>query len=319
MFVSGCVLLSVLPCVPLSVCMCSLCFLLMCLCVCLCVCVCVCLMAGKSKAAASGRWRRRRTQDTMAKPTAQELGRSADSGPAPRRRRSERGSLYSSTSLALPRRAARYAGPPRATRAASRRACRSHRQRWRSEEVGAGSRMRSQREKRDSRCCLKGEEQPAVERRAAQARRRRPGSRAGSRGSIERAIAPEPARPGPVDPPRELAMLYSMPRAYRTGSRRATSYAGSPPAASSKTRAELRRAWRARPHARGRRQGRRASWRLCQARACRKTPRSARHVTEAARLGAARAAGRHRHARTLLVAPSARPPGASEPTGAPRQ
>ena len=155
----------------------------------------------------------------MAKPTAQELGSSADSGPAPRRRRSERGSLYSSTSLALPRRAARYAGPPRATRAASRRACRSHRQRWRSEEVGAGSRMRSQREKRDSRCCRKGEEQPAVERRAAQARRRRPGSRAGSRGSIERAIAPEPARPGPVDPPRELAMLYSMPRAYRTGSR----------------------------------------------------------------------------------------------------
>ena len=124
---------------------------------------------------------------------------------------------------------ARYAGPPRPTRAASRRACRSHRQRWRSEEVGAGPQMRSQREKRDSRCCRKGEEQPAVERRAAQARRRRPGSRAGSRGSIERAIAPEPARPGPVDPPRELAMLYSMPRAYWTGSRRATSHAGSPP------------------------------------------------------------------------------------------
>ena len=222
-------------------------------------------MAGKSKAAASGRWRRRRTQDTMAKPTAQELGSSADSGPAPRRRRSGRGSLYSSTSLALPRRAARYAGPPRATRAASRRACRSHRQRWRSEEVGAGPQMRSQREKRDSRCCRKGEEQPAVERRAAQARRRRPGSRAGSRGSIERAIAPEPARPGPVDPPRKLAMLYSMPRAYRIGSRRATSYAGSPPAASSKTRAEPRRAWRAHPHARGRRQARRACWRLCQA------------------------------------------------------
>ena len=35
----------------------------------------------------------------MAKSTAQELGSSADSGPAPRR--SERGSLYSSTSLAL--------------------------------------------------------------------------------------------------------------------------------------------------------------------------------------------------------------------------
>ena len=222
-------------------------------------------------------------------------GSSADSGPAPRRRRSERGSLYSSTSLALPRRAARYAGPPRATRAASRRACRSHRQRWRSEEVGAGPQMRSQREKRDSRCCRKGEEQPAVERRAAQARRRRPGSRAGSRGSIERAIAPEPARPGPVDPPRKLAMLYSMPRAYRTGSRRATSYAGSPPAASSKTRAEPRRAWRAHPHARGRRQARRACWRLCQAPACQKTPRSARDVTKAARLGAARAAGRRRH------------------------
>ena len=161
-------------------------------------------MAGKSKAAASGRWRRRRTQDTMAKPTAQELGSSADSGPAPRRRRSERGSLYSSTSLALPRRAARYAGPPRATRAASRRACRSHRQRWRSEAVGAGPRMRSQREKRDSRCCRKGEEQPAVERRAAQARRRRPGSRAGSRGSIERAIASEAVRSGPVGLPRQL-------------------------------------------------------------------------------------------------------------------
>ena len=155
--------------------------------------------------------------------------------------------------------------------------------------------MRSQREKRDSRCCRKGEEQPAVERRAAQARRRRPGSRAGSRGSIERAIAPEPARPGPVDPPRKLAMLYSMPRAYRIGSRRATSYAGSPPAASSKTRAEPRRAWRAHPHARGRRQARRACWRLCQAPACQKTPRSARDVTEAARLGAARAAGRRRH------------------------
>ena len=90
-------------------------------------------------------------------------------------------------------------------------------------------------------------------------------------------------------------MLYSMPRAYRTGSRRATSHAGSPPAASSKTRAELRRAWRARPHARGRRQGRRACWRLWQALTCQKTPRSARDVTKAARLGAARAAGRHRH------------------------
>ena len=134
-------------------------------------------------------------------------------------------------------------------------------------------------ERKASRCCWKGGEQPAVERRAAQARRRRPGSRAGSRGSIARAIAPEPARPGPVDPPRELAMLYSMPRAYRTGSRRATSYAGSPPAASSKTRAELRRAWRARPHARGRRQGRRACWHLWQALTCQKTPRSARDVT----------------------------------------
>ena len=41
------------------------------------------------------------------------------------------------------------------------------------------------------------------------------------------------------------------------------------------------------PHARGRRQGRRASWRLCQALTCQKTPRSARDVTEAARLGAA--------------------------------
>ena len=231
----------------------------------------------------------------MVKPTAQEPRSSADGGPAPRRRRSERGSLYSSTSLALPRRAARYAGPPRATRAASRRACRSHRQRWRSEAVGAGPRMRSQREKRDSRCCLKGGEQPAVERRAAQARCRRPDRRAGSRGTSERAIAAETARPVPVDPPRELAMLYSMPRAYRTGSRRATSHAGSSRAASSKTRAELRRAWRVRPHARGRRQGRRASWRLCQALTCQKTPRSARDVTEAARLGAARAAGRRRH------------------------
>ena len=73
----------------------------------------------------------------MVKPTAQEPRSSADGGPAPRRRRSERGSLYSSTSLALPRRAARYAGPPRATRAASRRACRSHRQRWRSERRSA--------------------------------------------------------------------------------------------------------------------------------------------------------------------------------------
>ena len=160
-------------------------------------------MAGKSKAAASGRWRRRRTQDTMAKPTAQELGSSADSGPAPRRRRSERGSLYSSTSLALPRRAARYAGPPRATRAASRRACRSHRQRWRSEEVGAGPRMRSQREKRDSRCCRKGEEQPAVERRAAQARRRRPGSRAGSPISLTQEEGGD-TPPAPLPPPRHI-------------------------------------------------------------------------------------------------------------------
>ena len=156
----------------------------------MCVCVCVCLTAGKCKAAASGRWRRRRSQDTMVKPTAQEPRSSADRGLAPRRRRSERGSLYSSTSLALPRRAARYAGPPRATRAASRRACRSHRQRWRSEEVGAGPRMRSQREKRDSRCCWKGGEQPAVERRAAQARCRRPDRRAGSRGTIPSLCGP---------------------------------------------------------------------------------------------------------------------------------
>ena len=175
------------------------------MCACVCVCVCVCLMAGKSKAAASGRWRRRRTQDTMAKPTAQELGSSADSGPAPRRRRSERGSLYSSTSLALPRRAARYAGPPRATRAASRRACRSHRQRWRSEEVGAGPRMRSQREKRDSRCCWKGGEQPAVERRAAQARRRRPDRRARRHGTLS---APSP----PILP---ALALRTFPESWR--------------------------------------------------------------------------------------------------------
>ena len=70
--------------------------------------------------------------------------------------------------------------------------------------MGGRSRMRSQREKRDSRCCRKGEEQPAVERRAAQARRRRPGSRAGSRGSIERAIASEAVRSGPVGLPRHL-------------------------------------------------------------------------------------------------------------------
>jgi len=78
-----------------------------------CVCVSFCPMAGKGKAASSGRWRRRRSQDTMVKPTAQEPRSSADGGPAPRRRRSERGSLHSTTSLALPRRAARYAGPPR--------------------------------------------------------------------------------------------------------------------------------------------------------------------------------------------------------------
>ena len=95
--------------------------------------------------------------------------------------------------------------------------------------------------------------------------------------------------------PDTLSRLYRVPRACWAGSRRATSHAGSSRAASSKTRAERRRAWRARPHARGRRQGRRASWRLCQARTCQKTPRSARHVTEAARLGAARAAGRRRH------------------------
>ena len=102
-----------------------------------------------------------------------------------------------------------------------------------------------------------------------------------------------PSRPALalVDPPRKLAMLYSMPRAYRTGSRRATSYAGSPPAASSKTRAEPRRAWRAHPHARGRRQARRACWRLCQAPACQKTPRSARDVPRPIRPGAARASG----------------------------
>ena len=95
--------------------------------------------------------------------------------------------------------------------------------------------------------------------------------------------------------PDSLSRLYRVPRACWAGSRRATSHAGSSRAASSKTRAERRRAWRARPHARGRRQGRRACWRLCQAPACQKTPRSARDVTEAARLGAARAAGRRRH------------------------
>ena len=43
------------------------------------------------------------------------------------------------------------------------------------------------------------------------------------------------------------------------------------------------------------RHGRQASWRLWRALTCQKTPRSARDVTEAARLGAARAAGRRRH------------------------
>ena len=90
-------------------------------------------------------------------------------------------------------------------------------------------------------------------------------------------------------------MLYRMPRAYWAGSRRATSHAGSWRAASSKTRPELRPARRARPHARGRRQGRQASRRLCQALTCQKTPRSARGVTGAVRLGAARAAGLRGH------------------------
>ena len=41
-------------------------------------------MAGKSKAAASGRWRRRRTQDTMAKPTAQHARQQLAGGPRTR-------------------------------------------------------------------------------------------------------------------------------------------------------------------------------------------------------------------------------------------
>ena len=53
-------------------------------CVFVCVCLCVCLMAGKSKAAASGRWRRRRTQDTMAKPTAQHARQQLAGGPRTR-------------------------------------------------------------------------------------------------------------------------------------------------------------------------------------------------------------------------------------------
>ena len=52
---------------------------------------------------------------------------------------------------------------------------------------------------------------------------------------------------------------------------------------------------RARSRARGRRQARPASWRLCQAPTCRKTSRSALHVTQGTRLGAARAASPRRH------------------------
>ena len=102
-----------------------------------------------------------------------------------------------------------------------------------------------------------------------------------------------PRRPAPALSafPDTLSRLYRVPRACWAGSRRATSHAGSSRAASSKTRAERRRAWRARPLARGRRRGSQASWRLCQALTCQKTPRSARDVPRPIRPGAARASG----------------------------
>ena len=155
--------------------------------------------------------------------------------------------------------------------------------------------MRSQREKRDSRCCRKGEEQPAVERRAAQARRRRPGSRAGSRGSIERAIASEAVRSGPVGLPRQLveavqsaeSMLGRLPSSdepcWLVAGRELEDPRGASPSLAC-------------PPARPRPQARKASFLASMpALTCQKTPRSARDVTEAARLGAARAAGRRRH------------------------
>ena len=85
---------------------------------------------------------------------------------------------------------------------------------------------------------------------------RRPDRRAGRHGTTERAIAPETARPGPADLPRELGeAVQNAESILGRGCRRAKSHAGSSRAASSKTRSELRRAWRARPHARGRRHG----------------------------------------------------------------
>jgi len=134
-------------------------------------------------------------------------------------------------------------------------------------------------------------------------------SRARSHGPIQRAIAPEAARPGPVGLPRQLVEAVQS----------AESMLGRLPSSDEPcwllaggeledARAERRRAMRARPLARGRRRGSQASWRLWQALTCQKAPRSARDVTKVARLGAARS-----------TSPSARPPGASEPTGAPRQ
>ena len=142
--------------------------------------------------------------------------------------------------------------------------------------------------------------------------RRRPDRRAGSRGTIERAIAPETARPGPVDPPRELATLYSMPRAYWTGSRRATSHGPCWLAAGGELedprRASLSLAG---PPARPRPQARKASFLAFLPSANMPKDTSQRPRRDQSRTS------RRRESSRSTSAPSTRPPGAAEPTAAP--
>jgi len=131
-------------------------------------------------------------------------------------------------------------------------------------------------------------------------------SRARSHGTIQRAITPEAARPGPVGLPRQLgeavqsaeSMLGRLPSSDEPCWLLAGGELEDP--------SELRPARRARPHARGRRHGRPASWRFLPALTCQKTPRSAREESGAVRLGAARAASRRGHQARGRRAPSHR-------------
>ena len=152
----------------------------------------------------------------------------------------------------------------------------------------------------------------AVERRAAQARCRRPDRRAGSRGTIERAIAPETARPGPVDLPRELG--EAVQNAESILSRLPSSdepcwlVAG----------CELEDPRRASPSlaclpARPRPQAWKPS--ILASMASAHMPKGTSQRARRDQSGTSR----RRESRRSTSAPSARPPGASEPTGAPRQ